>query len=284
MGQEFLLMGTLREHGSFKKLHLIGCGDPGTGKTGSLAALINELPRWGIERVVVQDWDDGLDILTSHVKPDKLDLVHYATLRDQMRPAAGGPIVRESLALGKGMNLMTNWKQGDENLGPALSWGPETLFVVDSLTGMGDAARNYAYDKLKVQDGWRNIGEGMEVQDRYVQMLIAMDCHVILFAHVRTIGGGGQQTIRDKDGEASKKVVDNEDLGNQYPSALGRQLPKQIARHFNGLLMWHLVGKNRKIRTVPLDEKFAIKFPFKVGDELSQETGLVQIFSAYLDR
>ena len=155
-------------------IRILGMGDPGTGKTGSLAALINELPRWGIKRVIIQDWDNGLDILSAKVNPDKQSLVHYATLRDEMKATQEGVKVRENTALKRGMALMNNWKLEGEDLGNCNSWGLETLFVCDTLTGLGDACLNFAVDQLKINSHWKAVGEGMKIQGDYVQLLVAL--------------------------------------------------------------------------------------------------------------
>ena len=234
-------MPTLRKHDSFKLVKLLGLGDPGTGKTGSLAALINELPRWGIEQVVIQDWDNGLDILTSYVKPEKQDLVHFATLRDEMKATQTGAQPRHADAFRQGMGLLNNWVLGDEKLGPAVDWGSETLFVLDSITGMGDACMNHTRVHMNIDDDWKGTGAAMKLQDKFIQMLPALKCHVILFSHIRFMGGGGQQRITDKHGTTMIKEVDSNTEGKGFPSALGKYfLPKWAGtsiRNSSGTLM-----------------------------------------------
>ncbi len=287
-------MPTLNNHALDHPVRILGMGDPGTGKTGSLANLINALPRWGIEQVIIQDWDDGLDILSFHVKPDKMQLVHYATLSDELKATQEGVKIRKVKAFPSGMGLMNNWQVGKEgepgyeNLGNANSWGKETIFICDTLTGLGDACMNYAIGTLNIDDDWKATGAAMKLQGKYVQLLRALNCHIILFSHVRFIGGGGQIVVQDQKqasaGVSSFKVVDSAEEGKAFPSALGRILPPTIGRHFNVQLEWCMKGTHRKISTVPRDDKMATKSPVKLQDYLSQETGLVDVFSAYLDR
>ena len=241
------------------------------------------MPNLGIERVIVQDWDQGLDILSFLVDHKVSDRVYFETLKDTLKPTQDGPKVKEATAYRRGMALMNNWITGDEKLGPAVEWGRDTLFVVDSITGMGDAAMHFCTNVLNITDEWKATGEAMGHQAMYAKMLIALKCHLIVFSHIRFMGGGGRIEITSKDGNLkSTKEVDSTVDGKQYPSVLGRLLPPQFGRHFNVQIKYHMIGSQRKIRTVPLDDKMALKVPFKVRDELPQETGLKEIFEAFI--
>jgi hypothetical protein len=259
-------------------------GDPGSGKTGALAALIKERARFGIERFAILDWDDGLDVLAALLSDEDLDCVYYETLRDELKATQKGVDIRTADAFTRGMALMNNWKAKDVNLGPSLSWGPETVLVNDTITGLGDAAFNFcmAHGDTK-GDSWRSIGAAMGLQDKLVQMLVALNCHTILNSHVRYMFGGGKKAVVDAHGQIEYKEVDSRTDGEAYPSALGRQLPPTIGRHFNSILELKLVGKNRRIRTVP-EDRMNLKIPFKIKDELPQETGMVEIFDKFLNR
>jgi hypothetical protein len=123
----------------------------------------------------------------------------------------------------------------------------------------------------------------MGQQAKYVQMLVALQCHVIVFSHIRFMGGGGKIEVLSKDGNLkSTKEVDSTIDGQQYPSVLGRLLPPQFGRHFNIQIKYHLVGTQRKIRTEPIDDKMALKVPFDIRAELPQATGLLEIFKEFL--
>jgi hypothetical protein len=276
-------MPTLRDFEDTMILRLLGMGDPGTGKTGSMAELINCLPRFGIERVIIQDWDDGLDILAAQVKPDQKERVHYETLRDELKATQLGVAVRDPKAYTRGMALMNNWTTKTEDLGPASKWGRETLFVCDTITGLGDACISFATEILKVTDDWQAVGAAMKHQGKYIQLLKALQCHIIVFSHIRYMGGGGVTQVVDKFGKVSIKEVDSRVEGNAYPSALGQILPPQIGRHFNVQLEWKLIGSTRKVATIP-DKKMALKIPFDVKAEMDAKTALVDIFAAYLER
>ena len=276
-------MPQLSSHKDLKPVKLLGMGDPGTGKTGSLVELINSLPRFGIKRVIIHDFDDGLDILSFMVKPEKQELVFFDTFRDELKATQMGVDFRSASAFTGAMASLNNWKKKDEDLGSCRDWDKETLFVCDTITGLGDACIGFSKEIKKVEDDWRAIGEAMKQQDRYIQLMAAMKCHVIVFSHVRFMGGGGKKAIVDKHGQIEFKEVDSIADGQAYPSALGRQLPPNVGRHFNIKLEWKLVGKHRKVRTVP-EDRMALKLPIKMSEEIAQETALVEVFKAYLER
>ena len=216
------------------------------------------------------------------VKPEFLDRVHYQILRDDVKVVLTGRAGNTSgldLAWAQGVMMM---QKGFGKVPPAREWGLETLFVVDTLTGLGDAAFNWAMFELKVVDGWRATGSGMGLQGDYTQMLVALKCHLIMNSHIRYMGGGGKVAVQNKDfpSAVQYKEVDSNIEGQAYPSALGRILPTQIARHFNMQLEFFLQGSNRRIRTSPKD-RMALKCPIQLPDILPQETGMLTIFKEW---
>jgi len=283
-------MGKLSERKKTRLLKMIGVGNPSTGKTGSLCSLINEMESFGLERVIIADWDDGGEVLIKYVKPEAQEKVYIETFRDKLKPVVdgGAPIVmgsdspnktglKNKMAFARGMQFMNNWKTKEFDLGRCSEWGPETLFVCDTLTGLGDAALNFAMAILE-KDAWSAHGDAMERQDKYTQMCMGLDCHFIMFSHIRFMGGGGQISIIDKDGKHSHtKEVDSKVDGIAYPSALGQKLPPQIARHFNTQLSWELKGRNRVVLTKG-SEHLPLKIPMDLPSELPQETALVKVF------
>ena len=271
-------------------LRMIGVGDPSTGKTGSLCELANHMSDFGLERIIVADWDDGAEVLINYVTREAAENVYVETFRDQLKPQVDGstPIVvgsdtgdlsglKMKMAWARGMQMMNNWKTKEYDLGRALNWGPETLFVCDTLTGLGDAGMNFAQAILK-KDSWSGTGSAMEFQDMFTQMCMAMKCHFIMFCHIRFMGGGGEIVVIDKDQKHQHtKEVDSKVHGTAYPSALGQKLPPQIARHFNTQLSWVLKGKRRMVLTEG-SEKLPLKIPMDLPSELPQETALVTVF------
>lgn len=277
-------MPTLRELGRPKVFRAIGMGDSGTGKTGSLASVINNMEALGLSRVVIADFDQGLDILFSMVKPEFQDKVFFETFRDKIQTdLEGGSVASKSqleAAWARVVRCMSNWP----NVGKINELKPDSLFVCDSITGLGDADMNYVRAFASVPDNWRATGAAMNLQDKFIQMCIALDCHFIMFSHIRFMGGGGKQVIEDSKGSKLVKEADSTLDGTAYPSALGRILPTTVARHFNTMLEYDLVGRNRKIRTQPKD-RMALKLPLAgIPDELPQESGLFTIMKAFLGK
>lgn len=274
-------MTSLAERDPIPLYRSLGLGDPGSGKTGSLVEVVNRMDELPIERVIIADFDDGLDVLAHHVKPEYKSRVLFQTFRDKLDPNIEGAVY-------SGAALDMAWVKANVFMksfeGGANSWGPETLFVVDSLTGMGDAAMNYSKSKagLGILDDWRATGSGSKLQDKFTQMLVGLKCHMILNAHIRYMGGGGYK-ITEKEGSKYQTPVDSNIDGTAYPSALGRILPTTLARHFNIALEWKMVGTVRKIRTVP-EDRMALKVPFKLPQELAQDTGLLEVLKTHFSQ
>jgi hypothetical protein len=269
-------------------LKMIGVGNPSTGKTGSLCQLANKMQDFGLKRIIVADWDDGCEVLINYTKPEAE--LYIETFRDQLKPMVDGsaPVVvgsdtgnltglKMKMAWARGMQMMNNWKNKDYDLGRSLDWGPETLFVCDTLTGLGDAGMNFANAILQ-KDTWSGTGTAMNFQDKFTQMCQGLKCHFIMFCHIRYMGGGGQVVVIDKDQKHQHtKEVDSNVDGTAYPSALGRILPPQIARHFNTQLLWELKGSKRVVKTKG-SEQLPLKIPMDLPSELPQETALVTVF------
>src|SRR6266576_5812390 len=116
-------------------------GDSGTGKTGALASLVK-----AGYRLRVLDLDNKLQtgILPQVLKrdsPELLGTIDYEAVRDKFKASALGPIfdgVPKSFT--RSLELLDKWSDGTV---PA-KWGPEYVFVLDSLTFFSDAAYNWA--------------------------------------------------------------------------------------------------------------------------------------------
>ena len=239
----------------------------------------------GLKRVVIADWDDGLDILQDRIKPDYLERVFYITLRDKTATTAvkGGRLQLGDSLADYAWSRNVRWmKQGAGDLPGSDKWGLETLFVADSISGAGDAAYNFSLAFLD-DDSWRAIGKAMGKQDDYIQQIVGLRCHVILMSHVKYMGGGGEVLIEDKKaGEkgvdvAQIKETDSRIHGKAFPSALGQKLPPEIPRHFNIMLEFTIKNGQRIINTEATDQ-MALKCPIQLPTLLPQATGVYEIF------
>lgn len=251
------------QSGRFTKLMLIG--DSGTGKTGSLASLVEDYD------LRILDFDNGLDILKAYVKknnPDRIDSIDFETVRDKFTASAThGAQVTSAKAYTEAAKLMTEWSDGST---PA-AWGENTIFVLDSLTTMGKAAFEWGR-KLAVQQGNQDqrawYGLAQQALENVVAMLTSDDfeCNLVVISHVNYDEANG--------------------LTKGYPTTVGKALGPKIARYFNNLVLAESIGSGanikRTIRVVPndlIDLKTAVPFAFE-AKSLPLETGMRDLFRA----
>lgn len=258
-------MPTLDQHHSSEIVKILLIGNSGSGKTGALASLANA----GL-KLRILDFDNGLDSLVRFTKPEFKKNISFFTLTDKLK-FAGNTIIPDGVptAFADGMKLLLNWKDGDQNYGPMSSWGPDVVFVCDSLTFLGEAILRY----VKVLAGnpagnttqpqW---GEAMRKQEEFLQICFSttIKCNVIITSHITFLQG-----------------ENNIQMG--YPSALGNKLPPKVARYFNSVLLMKSTGSgsNQKrtilTRSAPtVDLKNPM--PDLVPPELDIATGLASFF------
>lgn len=256
-------MPKLTDHHSGKFTKLLYLGDSGTGKTGSLVSLVAA----GYKLHVV-DFDNGLDVLKEFAKrdcPDKLANVDYETVRDQYKAGATGPIVAGvPKALVASLKLLNKWS--DETV-PA-EWGPEHILVIDSLTGLGKAAFEWAKGMnptAKEPRQWYH--QAQQAVDNVISLLTseAFHANVIIIAHV--------QFVEQSDGSM-----------RGYANTIGKALGPMVPTYFNTMVLAKTQGTGtnvkRSIVTVPtsmIDLKNPA--PFKVDKELPLESGLATLFA-----
>jgi hypothetical protein len=261
-------MPTLAKHPRTELVKALYYGDSGSGKTGSLAALAN----LG-HRLIIKDYDNGLEVLRSFVKSECMENVNYVTLTDKLKGTPMGVVpVGMPTALTKGLRLLDNWKDGDVNLGPISSWGRDTTFVCDSLSFMGQAAIRFiravngrAPDDASWISDW---GEAMKLQEGMLELLYsdAVQCNVIVTAHIIQLGGD------PKTGEGSKG----------FPAALGAKLPPRVPRYFNNTFRALTVGGDRRVIRTTSTEELELKStnPKELKKEYPIATGLAEIYKA----
>lgn len=278
-------MPSLISHKATSRFCGLNIGPPGSGKTGALVEVIKNRASLGIERIIISDFNDGLDILVRELKPEDQACVYYSILKDKVKPSEFGSIFIAT-AFKKAMNLMSNWTDGDVKLGPATSWGLETLYVCDDLSGLGDSAMVFQRDLEKASisnTDWQYTAGAMRLQEKFVQLCVSLNCHVLINAHIKYMGGGGTKNITDAKGSNYKVEVHSQTEGTGYPSALGQQLPPMIGRHFNIVLETKTNGKNRILRTKPeMNVPLKAPLPRDFPEELPQETGLFRVMQAII--
>ena len=255
-------MPSLADHHSGKFTKLLYLGDSGTGKTGSLVSLMKA----GYKLRVV-DFDNGLDVLKEFGQkecPDKLANVDYETVRDPYKASPIGPVVSGvPRALVNSLKLLNKWP--DETV-PA-EWGPEFILVMDSLTGLGKAAFEWAKGMNPgAKDPRQWYHQAQQAVDNVISLLTseAFHANVIIIAHV--------QFVEQNDGSV-----------RGYANTIGKALGPMIPTYFNTMVLAKTQGAGanvkRTIATVPtalIDLKNPA--PFKVDKELPLETGLATLF------
>lgn len=255
-------MAKLSEHQSGKYTKLLFIGDSGTGKTGSLASLV---PDYDLR---ILDLDNGLDILKAYVKrdhPERLDSIDFETIRDKYKANGFGAVVDKPSAFVNAAKLLTKWP--DDSI-PS-EWGEKTIFVLDSLTTLGNAALAWATGlNPSAKDGRQWYGAGQAGIENIIGLLTSEDFHanVIIITHV------------------SYSEMQGQNKG--YPSALGSALGPKIGKYFNTVVLAESSGSGvnvkRTIRLVPtdlIDLKTAAPFAF-TDRALPLETGMATLFAA----
>lgn len=256
-------MASLKSHHSSTIVKLLYIGDSGTGKTGSLTSLVQ-----AGYKLRILDLDNGLDVLKAFIDrecPDKIDLVDYETRRDKYKGGKLGPVVDGTpKALVESLSLMNEWT--DKTV-PA-SWGPETVFVLDSLTGLGKAAFEWAKAMSplsKEPRQWYHTAQ--QAVDNFISLVTseAFKTNVIVICHIHFQEG--------PDG-----------LVKGYPNTIGKAIGPIVPTYFNNFVMSKSSGSGnsvkRTISTVPtamLDLKNTA--PFRVEQTLPLETGLATLFN-----
>jgi hypothetical protein len=243
-------------------------GHSGAGKTGALTSLVGK----GY-RVRILDLDQGLDALRYHVKkefPSKLDQIDFMSFRDDYVVTNQGSQVKGlPKAFVLACKAMDKWEDGTD---PG-EWGPQTVFVLDSLTNLGRAALDWAKG---MNPGARDPRQWYSVAQNAVENVIAaltsetFSTNVIVMTHIDI------HTTTDDKGNVTAE--------QGYASAIGKALGPKIPRYFNTMVSMESIGTGKgvkkRMRTLPTAILGNLKNPAP-GDieaEYPIETGLASLF------
>jgi hypothetical protein len=230
-------MAEFSKHPTSSRTKLLVVGDSGAGKTALVADLANK----GYN-VRILDFDDGLDILASLVKPEAVDHVHYETVVDDEKTAKAFVAATKL--------IFDGWKTQDEDLGHIREWTDKDVLVVDSLTFMSEAAKRVALTKNGrkptenlSQPEW-GMAQRLVINFLSYIMSSNIKCNVVVTSHLQYI---------EEDGKAVTKA---------YPASCGRGISTIVGRFFNNVVRLDskiVSGKVvRKLRTVS-DTKMDLK-------------------------
>ena len=249
-------MASIRNHTSVDVTKLLLVGDSGSGKTATLATLAN-----AGYNLRILDFDDGLSILPEFLDENAVKNVSYVTLRDGLGQAN---------AFRKGVQMITNWKDGDEDFGSVKNWASKDVLVIDSLTLMGEAALRGAlvFNNKKPTDQPSQPEWGTAARDvqHIVQYITGSEvpCNVVVTTHMQYMEG---------------------DLGvsKAYPTSVGSKLSTKIGRYFNCVCRIDTrsssKGTERTLRTVS-DHKMDLKVTAPSRVEANTECDLAKLFDS----
>jgi len=256
-------------------------GDPGSGKTGALACLLK-----AGQRLIIVDFDNGLDILINLLRDDKesLDRLYFETFTDKLIMLGEDNVIVSKgppNAFTGAMKGLTKWEFPVEkgstekyNLGNCGDWGPDTTIVIDTLGFASEAALRYVrqlnmhqFEKFISQPDY---GQAMGRIEGMLQLLYSdsIQCNVIVNTHITYLEDVMKGTLKG------------------LPRALGSKLPPKVGGYFNSIVrtMTEGQGKSQKrvIKTAS-DTGTELKLPVAPGtipDTLPIEDGLLTIFNA----
>ena len=273
------------QHQSKKTTKLLNLGDSGSGKTGALHCLV----RAGY-RLIIADFDNGLDILINLIRDDKtmtkeqrvecLNRIYYETFTDKLKMVGDLVIpVGAPKAWTNAASALSRWKfpispDTDEtyDLGNAGTWGSDTIFVLDSLGLAGQAAlrlvRQINQHQMEKFVSVPDYGQAMNRLETMLQLLYAesIECNVIVNTHITY-----QEDVMT---EAMKGL----------PRALGNKLPPNVGGYFNSVVRTVSVGSGKSMKRIiktTSERGLELKVPVGPGiipAELPIETGLLTIF------
>lgn len=267
-------MPTLDQHQSSNRTKALYIGDSGAGKTGSLVALA----RAGY-KLRILDFDNGLDILAHEIRQEKnpdeiFKNVHFVTLTDEYRNG----VPYKPSAWTRAQAYLRKWQEKDaegnviEDLGPASSWGSDSVLVIDSFTFAAKACLNYVLStvgRLGQAPQLQDYGETVRILRDFLGELYSetIQCNTLVLAHVAYISSNSTGS----------------EITTPYPAAVGKALPPEIGRYFNTVLKAKTTGSGQstkhKIRTQP-EGGLPLKNPAPelLDTEYDIEDGLSRIF------
>ncbi len=256
-------MPSINEHQSnlFTKLLLLG--DAKSGKTTALESLVA-----AGYKLRILDMDNLLDGLKDKVMrdcPEKAVNVEFRTLRDKYKAGPTGPMLDgPATAFIAAMKMLDDWKYEDTDFGKPKDWGPDVIFVMDSLSRLCDAAYDYhaSIAPAKV-DGRAIYGAAQDA----VEMVLANLTSVAFQTNIIVVCHSVYMDLPD----GTKKI---------FPQGVGQKLSPKIPQYFPVYIRFK---NNAGKRVIQIESDVMIdlampKLGAFAGKTLPIETGLATIF------
>lgn len=250
-------MTSFSDHQTSSLCKALLIGDPGSGKTGALAALVKA----GFNLYIL-DYDNGLDVLYHLLTPEERAQVNYITITDKVQIQGTKPIPVRPSSFSDGLKQLDAW---------AKDLTPQDVLVIDSFTFMSNAAMKavlFLAGRLASTIQIQDYGEAMRMLEGVLDLLYsdALNCNVILTSHIAYI-------------------EDQQKVSHGYPNTLGQKLAPKMGRWFNTVLQCKVRGTGsaaKRILRTKSEGLIELKHPApgKIKDEYPQESGLADIFAA----
>ncbi len=258
-------------------IKLLIVGDPGAGKTGSTASLVNKL---GMKLKVI-NFDGNIRPLLDYVDEDKKHLVDVFQFEDKMRVDSRGGIsfsgAPESPAGLAGV------------LAGAEEWGLDTCIVIDPISHLTELTL-----KKSAGGGEAGIQDYGALKDEFLALLWYLKkhipCHVVCLDHLSVPAETIDMRSKSERVAAGKTAAPEGSwkatvAWKRFPATAGKALQPLIGGFFDLVLHAKVVGAGRGARRVLSmvpDPDVDVKAPTHLFDgkvELPVEDGLATFFS-----
>lgn len=261
---------------TYPPVKILLLGDPGSGKTGSLASLAK-----AGYNLRIMDFDNGTEILRNLLTPEDYSRCSIVPLQDHRTakrlPVLGqggsvqGYTVRaipaKADAWQRAINLVFDWKTEKHSYGSVYDWTSKEVLVLDSLTHMWRAAMSFILainnrlGQNPTQPEWGTC-QGMILDVLATFFDASIKCNVVFCAHI-------------------SYDTDQNEILHGLPSGPGKALNKEIGTYFNHTIRAATVGKRHTILTES-DGVIELKSaaPGRVKPSYPIESGLADYFAA----
>lgn len=238
-------------------------GRPGGGKTGSIAALANR----GFKIRMINFERKNYKSFLSNVEPKYLPNIDIVSLEDKMQLGARTmePIGVPN-SFDRANKLLLEWKATDKNgepysLGKPREWGPDTVVVVDAMTGLGRSAFLRARAMMNktafntTQQVW---GVAVEDQIEFIRLLCSDErsYHAVMLAHLIMVAPPMIDTEKGgpdigEDGTENINVDIKREIAEilptrLYPRAQTKNASQEIHKEFSSMILAENQPKNGK--------------------------------------
>jgi hypothetical protein len=178
----------------------------------------------------------------------------------------GGSVQLEVGGYSALQRALSDWKVDGKSIGGIHSWDEKTVFVIDSLTFLGEACMHETLrmsGHLGARPTQPEWGTAIDMQESVIEMLYnpAVRCNIVVTSHLRSV--------------ADETQNNQERL---FPMALGKKLPKMLARYFNNVVLLRKKGSGTNvsrelITTATLETDLKVSKPSKVPPVMEPDLG-----------